>query len=336
MPAAEPSDDSASPAFLEHFRAAAGDRGVLRFDRFVELALYQPEVGYYRRNKPRVGYGPGTDFYTSSTSGPLFGELIVAACKSLLESERIDSFAFAEIGAEPGGGVLEGVAHPFTRVETVRLGAPLTLSGPCVVFSNELLDAQPFRRFVRTEQRWEERGVAIRGTELQEVAMPHGSADLPDVLPPSAPDGYRLDLSFAASQLVDRIAAEPWHGLFLALDYGKTWKELAESTPGGTARAYFRHRQRNDLLARPGEQDLTCHVCWDWIEDALRIRGFKAPRLEFQESFLVHHAGEAIASTMAAEATRMSQRKLSLMQLLHPAHLGQKFQAMYALRGGGT
>ena len=39
-----------------------------------------------------------------------------------------------------------------------------------------------------------------------------------------------------------------------------------------------------------------------------------------------------IASASAAEAARFSPRKLALLQLLHPAHMGQKFQVMHALR----
>ena len=79
-----------SPAFLERFhaRAAAAQDGVVRFDAFVDLALYDPVVGYYRQNRPRVGYAPGTDFYTASTSGPLFGELVSAADKAMYEIKR--------------------------------------------------------------------------------------------------------------------------------------------------------------------------------------------------------------------------------------------------------
>ena len=40
------------------------------------------------------------------------------------------------------------------------------------------------------------------------------------------------------------------------------WADLIGDRPAGTARAYYRHEATRDLLARPGEQDLTCHVCW--------------------------------------------------------------------------
>lgn len=323
------SDDAVAPAFVAAFRARAGEKGVLSFADFMALALYDAEVGYYRRDQPRVGYGAGTDFFTASTSGPIFGELIAAAAVTLLGDRRAGEHTFVEIGAETTGGVLAGVQHPFAAVRTVRVGEPIELRGACVVFSNELFDAQPFRRFVFRGDAWRERGVALRGARLTETEV---TTEPPRELPARAPEGYAVDAPLAAAELADVMARQPWTGLFLACDYGKSWRELVEATPAGTARAYFRHTQSNDLLARPGEQDLTCHVCWDWLGAALERNGFARPTVESQEAFLVHHAGSFIAATTAAEAARFSPRKLSLLQLLHPAHLGQKFQVLHALR----
>jgi len=213
------------------------------------------------------------------------------------------------------------------------------LNGKCVVFSNELFDAQPFHRFVFRAGAWRELGVALRDNAFVEVELPGpnplalSGIEGPAQLPADAPEGYHLDVPLAAAALAAKIAAQPWHGLFLACDYGKSWRELAEHTPAGTARAYFRHSQSNDLLARPGEQDLTCHICWDWLADALARHGFAAPQVESQEAFFVRHAADFLAATAAAEAGRFSAKKLSLLQLLHPAHLGQKFQVLSAWRG---
>lgn len=321
-----------SPAFLERFRSRAKANGRLRFDAFMDLALYDPEVGYYRADRQRVGYGRGTDFYTASTSGSLFGELICAAATTLLGKANPADYTFIEIGAEPERHVLQNVAHPFAGVRVLRVGEPISLTGKCVVFSNELFDAQPFRRFVRQEARWKERYIDIDEETLREVLVMPAAPDLPRELPAEAPEGYQLDLPLAAAALAASIAGQPWSGLFLAFDYGKSWRELHEATPQGTARGYFRHTQTNDLLARPGEQDLTCHVCWDWLSEALTQHRFASVSLESQEAFFIHHAGKFIAETSAAEATRFSQRKLSLMQLLHPAHLGQKFQVLRGVR----
>lgn len=333
MPAAADPTPPPSAAFIEAFRARAGEANTLRFDDFVALALYHPALGYYRRDKPRVGRTAETDFFTSTSSGSIFGELVVAACEKLLAADRFAprDITFIEIGAEPDGGVLKNVPHPFAAARTMRVGEPLTLSGSLVVFSNELFDAQPFRRFVGRGGTWRELGVALIGnSHFAEVEIT--SAPVPLALPAQVVEGYRLDLPIAATSLANEIAAQPWTGLFVACDYGKSWRELIEATPQGTARAYHRHTQSNDLLARPGEQDLTCHVCWDWLADAVARHGFASSAVESQEAFFVHHSGDFIARTIAAEATRMSPRKLSLMQLLHPANMGQKFQVLHALR----
>ena len=309
----------------------------MTFAGFMELALYHPELGYYRRDAARVGYGSGTDFYTASTSGAVFGELVAAACVALLGGPGAAAgHAFVEIGAEPGGGVLAGVSHPFATAGTVRLGEPLELTGRLVVFSNELFDAQPLRRFVRRGDAWRELGVELRGGDGDGEGGSLREVELPPVtepwLPADAPEGYVFDAPRAAAELAAAIATQPWTGLFVAFDYGKSLAELATATAIGTARAYFKHTQSNDLLARPGEQDLTGHVCWDWLAAALTDGGFDRPEVESQEAFFIHHAGEFLAKAMAAEAGRLSQRKLSLMQLLHPSHLGQKFQVLHARR----
>lgn len=320
----------ASPAFQRVFRAHAEGEPRMNFAEFMRLALYDSEVGYYRRDRKRVGYGGSTDFFTSATSGPVFGEMIVAASVALLRGNDPRRFTFVEIGAEPDGGVLRDVAHPFADARTLRLGEPLEIRGRCVVFSNELFDAQPFRRFRFRNSRWLELGVELAEGELREVEFV--PADLPGVLPPAAPEGWTIDAPLDSAGLAARIVGQPWHGLFVAADYGKSWRELLEATPAGTARAYSRHRQRNELLADAGEQDLTCHVCWDWIADALAAAGFDKPSLESQERFLIQHAAAYLEPAIAADAATLSRRKLSLMQLLHPAHLGQKFQVLHAWR----
>jgi SAM-dependent MidA family methyltransferase len=302
----------------------------MTFAQFMDLALYHPELSYYRSDTARVGYGAGTDFYTASTSGAVFGEMVTAACVTLLGGEAVAAtHTFVELGAEPGGGVLAGVKHPFAGARTVRIGEPMEITGRCIVFSNELFDAQPLRRFVRRADGWRELGVELSDAGLREVEL---ASVAEPWLPAEAPESYGFDAPRAAADLASVIAAQPWTGLFVAFDYGKDYAELATETPIGTARAYFKHTQSNDLLARPGEQDLTGHVCWDWLTAALEGGGFGRPTVESQEAFFIHHAGEFLSKTMAAEASRLSQRKLSLMQLLHPSHLGQKFQVLHGRR----
>lgn len=324
------SSSPVSSDFAAAFLARSGAAGVLTFAAFMELALFHPELGYYRRDKKRIGYTRGTDFYTATTSGAVFGELVTAACVSLLGGEAVArEHTFVEIGAEPDGGVLTGVTHPFAAIRTMRVGEPLELDGRCVVFSNELFDAQPLRRFVRLGPSWRELGVSLHEGALHEVKLDAVAAPW---LPAEAAEGYVFDAPRAAGELATSISAQPWTGLFVAFDYGKSFAELATATPAGTTRAYHRHKQSNDLLVRPGEQDLTGHVCWDWLADALTAGGFTGATVESQEAFFIHHAGAFLAQAMAAEAARISRRKLALMQLLHPSNMGQKFQVLHARR----
>lgn len=324
---------SVSPEFLAVFREHMDARSEMPFERFMELALYHPAVGYYRKSRARVGYAPGTDFFTASTSGVVFGEMVAAACAKLLRAagRTPDTHTFIEIGAEPeGAGVLDGVRHPFAAARVIRRAddEPLLIAGDYVVFSNELFDAQPFVRAVARGGHWRRTGVRLEGAQFAEVLLADGLVDSP----PPPVDGYRLDAPVAAARLCEEIVRPAWRGLFVAFDYGKSESELLQHTPQGTGRAYWRHTQSNDLLGRPGEQDLTCHICWDWMKAALERAGFIRPALESQEAFLIRHAGDYIASASAADAAVTTPRKRSLQQLLHPSHLGQKFQVLHGVR----
>lgn len=320
-----------APAILEALRQRANGAAAVSFADFMDVVLYDPGAGYYRRDRPRIGYGPGTDFLTATASSPLFGRLAVAACERLLGPGPASGYDFVEVGAERGSGVLDGHPHPFRSARTVGIGEALRIEGPSIVFSNEIFDAQPFRRFMYRGGSWRELGVSVAAPDLAEVELPPANP-LPALLPADASEGYHIDAPLAAAELAGALCAQPWTGLFLAFDYGKSWEQIAFGTPEGTARAYRRHAQGNDLLAFPGDQDLTCHVCWDWISRKLSESGFAEPTLESQEAFFTRHAGKFIESFTASEAGRVSRDKLSLLHLLHPANMGQKFQALWALR----
>lgn len=324
-----------SAPFLEIFAKLPGAATGVGFADFMELALYHPEVGYYTGPRRRVGRDRGADFYTATSFNPVFGELVVAAVTELLGPGRAATHGFVEIGAEPGGGVLAGITHPFPSARTVSLGQPIELAGPCVVFSNELFDAQPFHRVVFRGGRWRELGVVLAGTGLRETELAAPGAEVAGFLPhlpPAAVESYQLDLPLRTVPLLARIARQPWTGLFLAFDYGRSWTQLLEDYPAGTGRTYSKQRMGGDLLARPGQRDITCHICWDWLVDVLQRRGFGEAVVESQEAFFARHAAAALAPMMAAEAARFSPRKQALLHLLHPGNMGQKFQALHALR----
>src|SRR5579885_2021385 len=90
-------ESTPAPEFVATFQREADRSGAMNYERFTELALYHPELGYYRRDRRRIGYGGETDFFTASTTGPLFGELVSAACVKLLDGQDPHRFTFVEI-----------------------------------------------------------------------------------------------------------------------------------------------------------------------------------------------------------------------------------------------
>ena len=329
---------ASSSDFFDIFHAEPGTATGVPFARYMELAMYHPTAGYYTRDFKRVGRDEKADFFTATSFNPVFGELVMAATANLLAPAAPADFVFVEIGAEPGGGILRDLPHPFASYRTISLGQPFVLPEKAVVFSNELFDAQPFHRVVwrgGPGGHWRELGVALRGRHLYEVELPAFSPELAaaaDRLPKTADENYHIDLPLRTVPLLERIVGQNWKGLFLAFDYGKYWQELAENIPSGTGRTYHRQKMGNDLLARPGRQDLTCHICWDWLEDGLSRVGFGESVVESQESFFSRRAAKVLSVQVAAEASSFSLRKRMILQLLHPANMGQKFQVLHALR----
>jgi len=304
---------------------------VVSFARLVEVALYAPGLGYYASERVRVGKAAGTDFTTAAALGPMFGQLIAGAAKSLVG--ELHTHALVEVGAEPGQAHYAGVASRFAELRTFRFGATPDFPARSVLVANELLDAQPFHRFVRQHESWRELGVRVDGAELTVEPLTDYStplaADFARSLP-QADEGWIIDAPLAAEELLRKLLSGGWSGAVILLDYGKTIAQCLESSPAGTARAYRSHQLSGAILESLGSQDLTCHVLWDRIEPVLLAAGFKGVRLDRQEAFFVKYAAgemEQIALSGDHEATGR------LRALTHPAHFGAKFQVLHGVRG---
>jgi len=308
----------------------------IRYRDYIETVLYAEHIGYYRRSGERVGREADRDFYTSESLGPVFSRLVLGAAEHLLGPELAGQSTFIEIAAEPGTGLLSAIdPHPFAAEKVIRLGEAISVSGPVVIFANEWLDALPFHRLVLKEGVWRERGVRIEGQGLKEVLMDDLSTEVVDRLtdlPSDLEEGYELDLPLEAEQALGGLIAQDWTGLLLLFDYGKTWPALLSDCPNGTARTYYRHEQGQDLLERPGEQDITCDICWTPLEAQLRTAGFAPTILESQESFLVQRAANTAEAIVNGSAGRFSSDRQTLMELIHPANMGQRFQVLWGLR----
>jgi SAM-dependent MidA family methyltransferase len=321
--------------FDKCFAEKAGDAGCLSFANFMELALYAPKIGYYAREKKRIGQQEETDFYTSSSLGAVFPKAILSAVSEVLSPQNPTDYTLVEIGAEPNAGLFERDIAPFSSSKTLQLGSSLRIPPKSVVISNELFDAQPFHRLIRKDGQWIEQGVTNTDGVYQWTLLENISPELHPIisdLPDHLPEGYTLDLPVRTEQLLESIVQSDWKGLFIAFDYGKSWQELSSECPAGTGRAYYRHQQSNDLLANPTEQDLTCHICWDWLSNTLKRHGFSSIELLSQEAFFIKKATHFISTVFKEHPDPLSKPRTQLKQLLHPALMGQKFQVLVGQR----
>ena len=322
-----------SPEVRSILEDACDAKGTIGFKKFIEIALYHPEKGYYRSNRPRVGKNRESDFFTASSLKSAFAPIVLEASLNLAKavSLPIKELAWIEIGPEPGNQLFSEIDTPFRTKTSIALGEPLRIEGPVIVFSNELFDAQPFSSVVFRQGCWLEKRVEVGDEGVRAIECEPQSDDvlgrLPE-LPHPAPEGYNIDLPTGATALLEDIARLDWQGVFLAFDYGKTWQSLAFDTAQGTGRAYSSHQQRSDLLDKIGQQDITCHLCWDWLIHKLEKHGFKSIDLQSQESFILRGAPKFLKRAFEGENDQMGP----LRQLVHPTMMGQKFQALSAVR----
>lgn len=315
------------------------DGGPISYRDYIDIALYAEGCGYYQRKAERVGRRKDRDFYTAESLGKVFARLVVGAAEHLLGKDLAKKSTFLEIAAEPRQGLLGQLEdHPFAGSKVVRLGEPIQASGPVVILANEWLDALPFHRLIFEDGRWWERGVQLEGETLQETLLDSLSPEVEEVisrLPTEIEEGYQVDLPLAAEAALARLIAQDWTGLLLLFDYGKTWEALLQDCPNGTARTYYRHEQGNDLLDQPGEKDITCDICWTPLEAQLRKAGFAPTILESQESFLVQRGAQTAEAIVTGSAGQFSEERQTLMELIHPANMGQRFQVLWGRRGPG-
>ena len=304
------SDVGEDVELLDRIRSEIHRAGPMSFARFMELALYAPDRGYYRG----AGARPGRegDFITAPELHPIFGATLATAIEEIWH--RLGGpapFVVRELGAGTGAlavavldglraadsPLLEAIVYEPVEVDERRLDAFATrlasaghgdrhrrpAAGPIegIVLGNEVVDALPVHRVRR------------RGRALREIAVDVGSdGQLVEVevdVAASAP-GVATYLADAGIELVDGQTAEfalglgPWiagiasdlaRGVVLLIDYGAPAAELYDPARrrDGSLRAYVRHQVHDDPYRHVGRQDLTAHVDVTAVERAAHAAG---------------------------------------------------------------
>ncbi len=309
----------------------SGNKNSLTVEEFVNLALYHPKVGYYKRKKNRVGKKIETDFYTSNTLGKLWGEMIIAACTNICGDQNIDQMHFVEIAAEPSCSVMKGLITPFKSINTIRLGDPIKIPDNAIVFSNEWLDAQPFKRLTYDceQKAWHDIGITLEGDHFKEIKL---SANSTNNFPKNKTNHYTIDWPTGAKKILEQVLSIPWQGMFLTFDYGLSREVLINERPMGTARGYRNHQIIKNPFVNPGKQDITCHLCWDELVNSLKYFNFNEVKLQSQESFFMHNSQKRIKQIFQDAKGMPNNQMLQLREMIHPQHFGTKFQALWGIR----
>jgi SAM-dependent MidA family methyltransferase len=223
-----------------------------------------------------------------------------------------------------------------------RQPSPVACNSPGVrriIFANELLDALPVHRlgWEAKERVWFEWGVSLKGgrfvwTRLSgQAAGVTGHAWLASLDPQLSallPDGFTVEVCPAAEEWWYAAASMLERGKLLTIDYGLTAEEfLTPARKGGTLRGYRHHRLSSDVLAHPGEEDITAHVNFTAIQAAGESAGLETEVFLTQSQFLTRVAaqiwnGQGSFGEWTAEQTRQFQT------LTHPEHLGRSFRVL--------
>ncbi|QWE16596.1 class I SAM-dependent methyltransferase [Polynucleobacter sp. AP-Nino-20-G2] len=279
----------------------ASQGGWMPFSRYMEMALYEPGMGYYSAGAHKLG--AGGDFTTAPELSPLFGAAIVSTLLPILEGLKAKGLPtqILEFGAGTGKlaesilSRLNDLGFSLDRYDIIEISPDLAqrqenrlkaltknlqLSTQCnwpqslpnnftgIILANEVIDAIPCEAIVFQNGFWYWHGVAITGGKLAWVTgKPVEQSLLPEtLLTGNFSEGYVTELHTQANAWMRHIAKQLDAGLFLTFDYGFPEAEYYHAQRlEGTLMAHHRHHAIQDPFHLPGLCDITTHVEWSQI-----------------------------------------------------------------------
>jgi SAM-dependent MidA family methyltransferase len=337
------------------------------FARFMEVALYDPDGGYYRAADARPGRGG--DFVTAPELHPIFGETLADGIAEIWRGlGEPDPFVVREHGAGDGALAVPLLqtavaANPQLgralryrpvevdprRIESVRarlvaagLASYLEVDdadGPFdgVVLANEVLDALPVHRVRRRGDRLRELAVDLDpGGNLVETEIEPTTAALAERLAAERidlVDGQTAEICLVLEGWVAEATAGLRRGILLLIDYGFPATELYDPVRrrDGTLRAYVRHQVHDDPYRHVGRQDLTAHVDITAVERAAHAVGLTTVGITTQAEALIglgiERRLQAIQTDPATTLEAYTLVRSALMRFLDPGAMG-RFRVM--------
>lgn len=347
------------------------EHGPIPFSRYMEICLYDPELGYYSRNAAL--FGKAGDFYTSSDVHAVFGRLLARQFEEMWRSlDSPERIVIRELG--PGRGlfaqdVLDWSERKFPRCfhalryelveQSTALRArieqtlsrrfesgkvtfvesdnnPKTASAdnvPTIVFANEFFDAIPVEIVShRGSLRVDSRDGRFVETWASPSAQELEFLDRYSIHPE---EGERVEVSLQGQREM-LSACEIERGFVVVIDYGYTREEQLAGRHRGTVKAIRQHSVSANPYEAPGEQDITADVNFTALAAIAEQLGLRVQKLVTQSQFLMG-IGEANQFADAFEECRLPQERAKVaMQLKHlvtPAGMGESFHVLVASKG---
>ena len=343
--------------------AAAG--GWLSFERFMDLALYAPGLGYYATGVHPIG--AGGDYTTAPELSEVFGRCLATSVAAVLDA--VGEGEVLEVGA--GSGILAAQilaelarqGRPPRRFRILEVSAALralqkeTLAREVpeqagrvawldrlpesswrgAIVANEVADALPVTRFGVAAKGVQEHGVIWTGQSLAWSPRPAAEALVGDVRAIEAElghvfgPGYVSEYARRAGPWLASLTASLERGVIYVLDYGLPRIEYyAPTRIGGTLSCFYRQRVHGDPFRNVGLQDITAWVDFTrlagaGIDAGLELAGFTTQAHFLLDCGFARHLTAVIADADAAGRYTSVQRATTLVL---PGEMGEKFKCL--------
>ncbi len=343
--------------------------GPLTFQRYMELALYAPGLGYYSAGARK--FGVDGDFVTAPELGHVFAQVLAATLAPLLP--ELETPQILELGAGSGAlaadllsalrtrnalparyAILERSADLIERQrETLDhrvpdllhlvdwLEQPPTNDFEGVLLANEVVDALACVRFRLAPRGVSEIGVDhIAGRLIETELAPRREviealARLFVQLPEPLPTGYTSELIPELEAWFAAVTGRLRRGLVLIADYGYGLAEFyAPERRAGTLQCHYRHRTHADPFWYPGLNDITASVNFTALAEAAQTAGFELAGYDSQAGFLRAAGIEEVFANQPDQSELSRLRTANeIRKLMLPGEMGERFKVFAASRG---